>query len=346
MSDPSAPALDTSLLRGFGFACRPDCGLCCFATPRATRSELAALVARRPDLEVIDDGSERLLAARPRGGACQLLTELRCSAHDLRPHPCREFPLTVHVGSRLQVDVVLSCPGVNLAGLTAADARPDGGFAAELESVHSRLGPRSVRAIDEAVRRRRKVARVLTEAGRWVEEDAVRASLADRLPWPRDSNFEALELPEADGPLESLPMFFEGGGGPVALGDHVGGWEAIRLQESGGGRPMNVIPPVDRAPPVAPSGRARLREYQGYVLRRDSFLATVVLETLDTEEGTVADRARTDLERLGATVLARAAFRARLAGAPDRPLERDDVDRGIRATDAEWLDRPTWGSRL
>ncbi|HTT15724.1 MAG TPA: YkgJ family cysteine cluster protein, partial [Thermoplasmata archaeon] len=110
--------LDVALVQGFSFACRPDCGLCCFASPRISPGEQHALRVVAPQATFVGRGRDRYLSARPDGGACQFLANLRCGVHAQRPAPCREFPITVHLGERLQASVVLSCPGLDLRRLT------------------------------------------------------------------------------------------------------------------------------------------------------------------------------------------------------------------------------------
>ena len=97
---PTEEPIDVSLLSGFAFACRPDCGLCCFTSPRVDAEDAERLRAVAPDARIVPRGRERCVAARPDGGACQFLTQLRCRVHEVRPAPCREFPISVHVGLR------------------------------------------------------------------------------------------------------------------------------------------------------------------------------------------------------------------------------------------------------
>jgi len=60
----------------------------------------------------------------------------------------------------------------------------------------------------------------------------------------------------------------------------------------------------------------------------------------------VGEAALRDLHSIASDVLARASVRAKLRGDDGRQLGRADIELGIRATDQDWLDRPTWGSRL
>lgn len=146
--------------------------------------------------------------------------------------------------------------------------------------------------------------------------------------------------------MANLPLFFDGRRAPVALANRWGSWELLELSPTGGGASLGVIPPPERCPELRPPAVALLDGYLDYVLERDAFLASVQLAALEAEDGTVADWARADLVELGAVVLARGSVRAKLAGRGNGPLTVEDVANGIRATDMDWLDRPTWGDRL
>ena len=116
MSEEPPVPVDVSGLSGFSYACRPGCGLCCYAEPLVTPAEKPPLLRIVPSAEFVSRGRFEFLGSHSEGGACRLLEGNRCRAHAARPSPCREFPLTAHVGVRLQATVVLTCPGVDLAG--------------------------------------------------------------------------------------------------------------------------------------------------------------------------------------------------------------------------------------
>ncbi|MGA8711006.1 MAG: YkgJ family cysteine cluster protein [Thermoplasmata archaeon] len=347
-----APAVevDLSLLSGFEFACLPGCGLCCFTSPRLDPEDAARLESVAPDALLVDAGSERRLAARPEGGACQFLTDLRCGIHLARPAPCREFPISVHVGTGLQATVVLSCPGLELKPLisysSGAASGSFSGLDSELASLRRRLTPQVERRRTEAERRRRRIARELTEQGRWLEEDEVRQQLRGRRLVPRADEYSFSDPPGVEEGLEFLPMYYDGRAGPVALGNGLGGWEALELSAVGGSRSLGLGVPPDRPPDLEPTAEELLSSYLGYWLARDGFLAAVQLEMLSTPDGSVLDAVLDDLHAIGSDVLARGAVRAKLRGRDGLRLTSDEIALGIRATDQDWLDRPTWGSRL
>lgn len=101
------PAANVDDARGLAFACLPECGFCCTASPLVApheRHPLAAAVVTAPD------GTLRIPL---RGAACgSLRTDRRCGVYEVRPAVCRVYPYQVHAGRRLQAVVSLACPGV------------------------------------------------------------------------------------------------------------------------------------------------------------------------------------------------------------------------------------------
>jgi Fe-S-cluster containining protein len=352
LDPPGAPSLDVdvNLLAGFGFACLPGCGLCCFTSPRLDRDDELPIRTAAPNASILLQGGERRLAARPGGGACQFLNDLRCRIHSARPAPCREFPISVHIGTRLQATLVLSCPGLGLAPLRSygsADGSASGsGLETELASVRRRLTPAVARRLIEAERRRRRLVRELESQGRWIDEEEVRRQLGGRPLIPPLEEYAPGELPSVEEGLELLPMYYDGRAGPVALAQGLGGWEALELSAEGSSSPVGLAVPPDRPPSLDRAAEMLLTGYLRYWLARDSFLAAVHLGMLSTSEGTVVEAVLEDLHSIGSTVLARGAVRAKLRGEDGTRLSVADVELGIRGTDQDWLDRPTWGSRL
>jgi Fe-S-cluster containining protein len=345
-----APEVDVSLLSGFDFSCLPDCGLCCYASPRLDRDDEVRLCAAAPKVSIVLEGGERCVAARPDGGACQFLEDLRCGVHAARPAPCREFPVSVHIGTRLQATVVLSCPGLRLEplayfGSVGTTVRPPE-LGSELSSVRRRLTPAVERRRSESERRRRRIVHELEDQDRWVAEEEVRKRLGERRLIPGSSEYFPEEPPAAEDGLERLPMYYDGRAGPVALAQGLGGWEALELLPEGGSHPIGLAVPPERPPTLEREAEALLSGYLRYWLARDSFLAAVHLGMLSTSAGSVVDAALADLHAIASDVLARGAVRAKLKGNVGAHLTRGDIEAGIRGTDQDWLDRPTWGSRL
>jgi hypothetical protein len=63
-------------------------------------------------------------------------------------------------------------------------------------------------------------------------------------------------------------------------------------------------------------------------------------------EGTVTDWIEEELRGIGATVVSRAVARSKLSGMGVGPLPATALAAGIRATDQDLMDVPTWGDRL
>jgi Fe-S-cluster containining protein len=336
--------LDVALLGGFRFQCRPGCGLCCFAEPAVTVEERQRLVQIEADLEFVEgERGWAFLAARPNGGPCELLTDNRCRAHTGRPVPCQQFPVTVHVSDRAQASVVLSCPGLDPSGLLRWHDGPPSpqvpvGLASELaaaEAEWARSG--TERELDRhAVRRGRSLPTA--------DLRSLRVSLHRELPWPEPSDFPAEDPPDPEDGAEELPITFVPAHGRVAFGYHPGGWILLGVSETGEEpKTLGVVPPPDSAPPLTTAGEQLLRGYLHYLVERDDAIDGVFAQ--GGPEGPVVDAVVADLVRTAATVLSRAAVLQRLDGR-EEPLDAADIWDGVRATDAEWLDRPTTGRRF
>jgi Fe-S-cluster containining protein len=344
MPATSLPPLDTTLLGGFQFECRPDCGLCCFSEPALTREESTRLLQIEPELPIEQGrGGWSYLAHRPNGGSCSLLTDLRCRAHAARPSPCAMFPVTVHVSDRAQATVVLSCPGLHPAGLLRwAEGPPR-------PAPASGLGPEVEAAEREWHRsgstRELERHRVRYRAGGGSDVlDGARAEWHKELPWPNDDDFPPEAPPDPEDGFENLPITYSASHGRVAFGAHPGGWQLFRLSEAGDApEPLDVIPPPESVPALTFPARELARGYVHYLLERDDALDAVLAES--EPEGPTGAAIVADILRTTATALARASVLQRAEGR-DGPLDAADVWNGVRAVDAEWLDRPTVGRRF
>jgi Fe-S-cluster containining protein len=348
---PNAP-VDWELVRRFSFRCRPGCGLCCYTTPALTPVERTTLIQMQPELPVLAGPAGRsFLASRPEGGACALLSSARCGAHAVRPGPCRRFPLDVHVGERIQVSLVLSCPGLSLDPLTSAIVEsepsfPPQGLESEVDAVRQWIAtPGFDQHAQHARRRRRKIKRILTKVGVWEEEESVRARLAAALPFPAARDFPAELPPAASDGLELLPLYFDERLGRVALAASIGGWEALAIAEAGGIEThLGVFPPPESVPRLTVGARKLFDSYLGYFLERDILFGTVHLALLEEPERMVGEAVKAELQKIGADVLTRAVIRGKLSGRPTDPLTEAEIEAGIRAVDMDLLDRPSWGN--
>jgi hypothetical protein len=350
--EPELPIpFDVGLLGGFRYACRPDCGLCCYAEPHVPPSEKGAVVQLVPDAVFVERGGEELLSSRPDGGACRLLSQNRCRGHAARPSVCREFPLTAHVGSRVQASVVLTCPGVELSVLSGYDgperAGPSVGFDTELRALlgRARAAPRTT--FDTGERRRRRLARHLDSEGRWELEEDVRASLRHDLPRLGPGDFPVEDPPSAEDGLERLPLLFGGRPGPIALSAALGGWELLELAAGGGvAHSLGVLPPPDRPPALTDAATRLLSGYLRYWLERDQLFGAVHLAMLESTDGPVSEWIRAELARIAALTVSRGDVLARARRGPADRLTPEEIGEGIRATDQDLLDRGSWGVRL
>jgi len=348
--EPPVP-VDVSGLSGFSYACRPGCGLCCYAEPLVTPAEKPPLLRIVPSVELVSRGRFEFLGSHAEGGACRLLEGNRCRAHAARPSPCREFPLTAHVGVRLQATVVLTCPGVDLAALRGYQgpdgATPPHGFETELAALRSRANRSVLRRIEVSERRRRRIARVLTEEGRWNEEEEVRGRLRNQIPIPTVDDFPAEDPPPLEEGLESLPLVFDGRAGPVAFAGDSGAWELFELRPTGGvARSLGIAAPPDHPPAVTEDAARTLAGYLRYWLERDVLFGTVHLAMLEGGDGSVTDHIVEELQRIAAVTLSRAYVLAALRRGNVNRLTEEDVRDGLRATDQDLLDRASWGERL
>ncbi len=255
--------------------------------------------------------------------------------------------MTVHVGERLQASLVLSCPGLDLGGFRRDErgAEPEG-LSDELAAVRARVGPETRRQLEQAVRRRRTLRRRLGAEGRWEEETEVRAALREAVPTPDRDDFPSVPPPPIEGPWEALPMYFDQRAAPVALAERGDGWVAVELSAAGGGRSVGVAVPPDRPPELDVSARELLTHYLRYWLERDAFFGALHLEMLDQRPGRMREEAGRALREIGAATVTAAAVRAQLDRGVVGTLGLDDIVRGIRVVDLDWLDRPTWGGRL
>jgi hypothetical protein len=345
---------DSRLLSGFRFRCLPGCGLCCYTTPAVAPSERAPLVQLDPAVPLIDtpEGWAQI-GSRPEGGACYFLRQERCSCHAVRPATCAEFPLTVHAGRRVQLSVVLSCPGVDLSPLsqTGIESLPSAvppELRSEFEAVTLEVGrAESSGQLRWASQRWHGMVRRLRRAGIWQSEEVVRDALRGHLNDFILGELSPYDVPDEDDDLEALPMFYDSAKGRVAWRSHPGGVEFLSLQESGGIEShMEVLPLPTRSPGLDPSSRSLLQGYLAYLLERDATLSAAYARLDETQRELPADLVAEDLRSAASQVIRMAVLRRALTSDQRGALAPADVENGIRATDMDLLDRPMAGLRL
>ena len=343
MRGGSFGSMDLRPLAGFDFRCQPSCGLCCYTTPRVTPEERERLLSIRPELRAPTEDPGHL-PSYPDGGACRMLLGSRCGVHELRPGPCAEFPISVHLGERPQCTLVLSCPGVDLAGLDRqAPSGAPGTVGPGLAGEHV-AAERSLAAVAPA--RRAQSARRWTARARQsgLEDARIRPDEVDRLRLPTLEELQDDPLPERSEGLEVLPLFLDEGRGPVAMSRTGEFLEMFAVRERGGiDGAVTQLLLLDGPPATTEGAERRLRAYLRYVVQRDAFEGAALAAWRPNRAESIGEILRSDLREVSAAVVARATYRARLAGRDGRTLDTEDIDRGIRATDADYLDRPTLG---
>ncbi len=347
------PPLDTSLLAGVSFGCRPDCGLCCYTTPAVDGSEAERLITLDPATPLEEgDGTWWYVGSRGNGGACHFLRSNRCEVHAERPFSCREFPISVHLGSRAQATVVLSCPGVARPGWTGSGDRsgagPPTGLDLELATVQEEY-ERRVRPEHLELYRRKwdRLGERRRSRGRWTPPEEIRDELGEVAAEIALERFPPEPPPAATGPVEELPIVFVPGTGLVALADRDGRVELTRLEESGvRSRSLGSLPPPEVRPDLSPAGRRALSAYLEHLLARDLTYWAAAETARSLPDADLLEIVEDDLGHYGASVLARAELLRRHQGTDPGPLSADDVWEGVRATDGEVVDRPTLGKVL
>jgi hypothetical protein len=262
----------------------------------------------------------------------------------------------VHLGFRAQASLVLSCPGIELSVLRR-DAR-DGrrapeepfGLQSELTALEALIGsPGTKETILAAQDEHTAVLRRAHRRPGWVEGDGWRERLILSPPAPFDPGTVDLGDPiESDG-LDTLPLFKDENHGIVGVAAAEDGWELLQLDPEGGVRDrLGTYPGPDPGTRTTADGSDLLRGYLSYLAARDATVDTVLLEWLGGRSSSESfpDAVRIELQRAGLIVLTRAVLRAQLDGRPGAQLDAADIARGIRATDAELLDRPSVGIPL
>ncbi len=347
-----AAELDLALVKGFRFRCRPGCALCCFTTPAVAPEERGRLLSIAPAAPLLPgpDGFS-FIASHPDGGACRLLADLRCSAHSARPFPCRTFPLSVHLGFRPQASIVLSCPGVDLSRLLDSQPPlpPDApGLEEEIDAVQTELArDRSVGRLREGRRDFERARRQLEREGRWVDPESRRDRLTAAAVRAAAEFFPSPPPPSVDEGLDALPMTYDPTHGRVALAGSPAGWTLLTLSSRGGAEAvLGTYPEPQRPPEIDPGGRRLLDGYLRYVAAREALLGHVLLSLLDDDDRSLEEALEAELGAVAADVLTRAVILGAVHAQGESRLDADRIEQGIRATDAELLDRPTLGRIL
>jgi len=102
---------------GLGLRCDGRCAYCCLCPPGILDQETASIekACGKMDTDLGEDGigdSEMAITSQGDWGACVFLKDRRCRIYESRPHFCRQYPLQVYSGWRLQLSAIRSCRGV------------------------------------------------------------------------------------------------------------------------------------------------------------------------------------------------------------------------------------------
>jgi Fe-S-cluster containining protein len=354
MTDGLFARPDYELVAGFRFRCLPGCGLCCYTTPAVAPSERSRLIQFDPMVPLLEtsDGWTQI-TSRSEGGACYFLREGRCECHAVRPATCGEFPLTAHVSERIQVSVVLSCPGVDLSALVSrAKGAPLGPVSSDLTSEIEYVNREVVHAeatgqLRWALRRRRNVEHRLRRKRSWQSEEEVRVRLRPQIDRLVPTELSPPDPPEEEDALESLPMFYDAAFGRVVWRPHPGGMEFFTLYETGGiDRHLGVLDSPTRSPGLDASGTTLLQGYLSYLLERDATIGMMYEYLLEAGPASPEQVVADELQLIAGQVIRMACLRRALTSDRRGELSRRDIEDGIRATDMDILDRPTVGLRL
>lgn len=195
-------------------------------------------------------------------------------------------------------------------------------------------------AYDRAVRR-------LGARDRWADVDRTPSALVDRALQKVAERLPAERPPEAAEGIETLPLTLRSATGVVALAGTPDGWTLLPLDEAtGAGIPEGPYPDLGRPPVLERPAAQLLRGYLHYVLARDSFVGQAILRLLEGAPGRLDAVVVEDLTDVAAQVVSRAAVLEAAHGRIAVRLDAAAVAAGIRATDAEVLDRPHVGEVL
>jgi Fe-S-cluster containining protein len=108
---------EASELSGLGLDCPKSCAYCCLCPPGLLDGEVDRIVGACEDSKAafgadrIGD-SEHAVQVQGDRGACSFLNDRRCKVYASRPHFCRQYPVMVYSGWRVQLSAIRSCRGV------------------------------------------------------------------------------------------------------------------------------------------------------------------------------------------------------------------------------------------
>lgn len=366
--------VDMSELEGRTFTCDDRCGLCCLCQAELLPPEVAYFRKNHPGRIVMKNEPHRhvALALKKGEGPCSFLTsQRRCQIYERRPHYCRQFPFHMYVGTRVQVELDLSCRGVWYGG--KEDALVIGG---QMVSHHADV---LWRTLQQSRAVHREFEANCADAGISRPPEVLRSNMAQRVPDLVDPQYLArvLDMSAEEEEMEQLPLP-EGSLGynlkelessaretgleslraedvfsaPVYC-DEEGRWNILLVQDSrvewrimddeGDLTPVRSIDPR-QVPLLRPEGQGKdvLISYLHTLNRRDSMLGYAY--QLVDDYGYEDPVANTYYGAMAAAALDLLWRSSLIAHMRDGKLDREGMVEGIIAYDMDRLDAPTIGA--
>lgn len=366
--------VDLSELEGRAFTCDEKCGLCCLCQAELLPHEVAFFRKNHPDRVILKHEPHRhvALALRRGEGPCSFLTsDRRCQIYAQRPHYCRQFPFHMYVGTRVQVELDLSCRGVWYGG--REDALVIGGEMVSHQEEVLRRTLQQSRAVH------REFEDNCVEAGIARDPEALRRSITKNIPYLIDPLYMAsvLDRSAEEEEMEGLPppgstsayerkeveaSAWEMGldslraedvfSAPVYC-DAEGGWNILLVRnnkvewkimdDQGDLQPVRSIDPR-QVPLLEPEdgGEEVFIDYLRTLNRRDSMLGYAYYLVDDYGyEDPVANTYYGAMAAAALDLLWRSSLIAHLRGGK---LDREGMIEGIIAYDMDRLDAPTIGA--
>ena len=362
-----------SELEGKLFTCDDKCGLCCLCQAEVLPHEVPFFKNNFPSRIVMKSEPHRHVALALKGGEgpCSfLLPNRRCQIYKDRPHYCRQFPFHLYLGSRVQVELDLSCRGVWVGG--KEDALVAGGqmIADNLEAVR--------RTLQESKAVCREFEANCVDAGIFRPPEALRRNMAQHIGDLADVQYlakvldlsaedEEMELPPPVAPNEYDRKELEASARETGMEslsaedvysapvycDPAGRWNILLtrnekvewtvMNDDGGLTPVRAIDPR-QVKLLGPEGDGRkvFLDYMATLNRRDSMLgyACYLVDDYGYEDW-VANTYYGAMAAAALDLLWRSSLIAHLRNGK---LDRQGMIEGIIAYDMDRLDAPTIGA--
>jgi Fe-S-cluster containining protein len=365
-----------SELEGRTFTCDDKCGLCCLCQAEVLPHEVPFFKKNHPSRVMMKSEPHRHVALALKGGEgpCTFLApNRRCQIYADRPHYCRQFPFHLYVGTRVQVELDLSCRGVWYGG--KEDALVVGGkMVADNRDALART-------LQESREVYREFEANCVDAGIFRAPEALRRNVSARIGELADVQYLAkvLDLSAEDDEMEAMPAPLgspeyqrreledsarETGleslsaedvfSAPVYC-DPAGKWNLLLsrngrvewsvMNDDGGLTSVRSIDPK-QVPLLAPEGDGMeaFRSYMGTLNRRDSMFgyACFLVDDYGYEDN-LANTYYGALAAAALDLLWRSSLVAFMRGGK---LDRQGMIEGIIAYDMDRLDAPAIGAFL